>query len=169
MSNERSPIPLIPSASLIAEARTTVPGTWLENRLKRESAHWRLENQPALVEAEAALRALFLIAHRKCSEPKPPRRDDFRPLYAGVNALHAAHLRSPKQRIDERYGKGFYTAVRAHSQVLVDHTPSSNPLELLLLFCEFLRFDAPGLGPARGPAASALEEVWEHMNVGWIN
>lgn len=159
--------PALITPSLIDEARSAVAGNWLDPLIAPQSAHWRIENQGPLREADAALRALFLIAYRKNSQPEP--RSEDQPLYFDIQSIDFSKRPSLAEDTDERYGAGFWDAARVHSQVLIDRTPNSDPTALLLGFSEFIRFTAPNLTNQKGRSVRVLETVWEQMNVGWMN
>lgn len=165
-------IPALLTPSLIEEARTALPGNWLAPCMAQVSAHWPIANEPALIEADNTLRALFLLAYHKLSEPadtNPETRPSLRGLYVIANSLDPKATLSWRRSTDDRYGEGFFAASRAASKVLIDRTPTSDATELLLGFSQFVRFDVSGLTSQRGSAARVLENIWEEMNVGWAN
>ncbi len=167
MSTPETNPPVILTPSLIEEARKALPGDWLSSKLAVASNHWRLKHEGRLREADMKLRALFLIAYREASKPKSASLSSFGVTQVSFGDLSA--LPSRRKLADDRYGEGFYAAVRAHTQVMVDQSPTGAPAELLLGLSEYLRDDAPDLSRHRGQAARALETIWEGMNVGWVN
>jgi len=170
MTIPESSIPAPPSTALVEEALEVVAGDWLTHELSVQSAHWRIENELPLLAADRSLRALFLLAYREFSKPQPSPESRAGPNEIYVSIADISDLPSLRQSTDDTYGKGFYAAVMAYSRVLVDRSPTSRPTELLSGLSDFLR-----AGPARlerrhcGPATRVLENIWEKMNVGWIN
>lgn len=161
--------PAIVTPTLIAEARAALPGDWLEKHLATASSHWRIYNKEALNQADATLRALFLVAYRKALEPVPNRYDGGPIDWINLSAIQANTLPSLRQSTDQSYGDGFYAEARAHSKTLVERNPTSDPTALLSGLSEFLRFEVPSLTSQRGTATRALEAIWEQMNIGWYN
>ena len=170
MTTYASHTPALSIESLIAEVQQAIPGDWLSAVLSAQSNHWRLENEPHLIEADLALRALFLSAYRTCGAPKPRPADLSNYAVVQLGSAPPSNRPGLRRRTDDAYGNGFYAAAYMHSRTLIDRSPNKSLTVLLSGLSDFLRSGPAGLNRGDcGAATRVLEDIWEQMNIGWYN